>query len=96
MQRATKLDLSDARFAYVYAVGLQSVGKLQAAITEIDRALTRHPDNRDLLVAAVNFRQEKGDAAGARRFAKRLFDRYPDDPNAAILARQLGALRDQP
>jgi Flp pilus assembly protein TadD len=94
LQRSAKLAPADARFAYVYAVGLHSIGKLQAAITEIDRALAHHPDDRDLLVAAATFRQEKGDAAGARRFAKRLFERYPDDPNAAIFARQLGVLRD--
>ena len=34
--------------------------------------------------------------AGARRYAKRLYDRYPGDPNAALFARQLGALRDSP
>ncbi|MGC2049449.1 MAG: tetratricopeptide repeat protein [Gallionella sp.] len=94
LQRAAKLAPSDTRFAYVYAVGLHSAGKMQAAITEIDRALAHHPDDRDLLVAAATFRQEKGDVANARRFGRRLFERYPDDPNAALFARQLGALRD--
>jgi tetratricopeptide (TPR) repeat protein len=92
LQRATRLAPTDARYAYVYAVGLSSTGKVKAAIAEVDRALIHSPDDRDLLVAGVNFRQESGDIAGARRFAKRLFDRYPDDPNAALVARQLGAL----
>jgi len=96
LKRAAKLAPSDARFAYVYAVGLHSTGKIQAAIAEIDRALVLHPDDRDLLVAAATFRQEKGDAEGARRYGMRLFKRYPDDPNAALLARQFGALRDAP
>ena len=96
LQRGARLAPSDARFAYVYAIGLHSTGKLQAAITEVDRALKHHPDDRDLLVAAANFRQEIGDAVGARRYGKRLFERYPDDPNAALFARQLGALRDPP
>jgi Tfp pilus assembly protein PilF len=94
LQRAARLAPANTRYAYVYAVGLQSTGKLQAAIAEIDRALALRPDDRDLLVAAANFRQENGDAAGARQFGKRLFERYPDDPNAALLARQLGALKD--
>jgi len=96
LQRAAKLAPADTRFAYVYAVGLNSAGNTQAAIAEIDRALAIRPDDRDLLAAAASFRQEKGDAAGARRYARRLFDRYPDDPNAALFARQLGALHDSP
>ena len=96
LQRAAKLAPSDTRYAYVYAVGLNSAGKTQAAIAEIDRALAIRPDDRDLLVAAASFRQEKGDVVGARKYGKRLYERYPDDPNAAIFARQLGALRDAP
>jgi Flp pilus assembly protein TadD len=96
LQRAAQLAPTDARFAYVYAVGLHSAGKSHAAIAEVDRALTLHPDDRDLLIAAATFRQELGDFAGARRYGKRLYERYPDDPDAAMLARQLGALRDAP
>lgn len=96
LQLAVQLAPADTRYAYVYAVGLYSAGKTQAAIAEVDRALAMRPDDRDLLVAAATFRQEKGDAAGARRYAKRLYDRYPDDPNAALYARQLGALPDSP
>ena len=91
LQRATKLAPSDARTAYVYAVGLNSAGKTKAALTEIDRALKYHPDDRDLLVAAAVFRRDGGDAAGARRYARRLSQRYPDDTGAAQLARDLGA-----
>ena len=96
LQLAAILAPSDARYAYVYAVGLHSAGKMQAAIAELDRALAIRPDDRDLLVAAASFRQEKGDAAGARKYGKRLYERYPDDPDAALFARQLGALRDAP
>jgi predicted Zn-dependent protease len=93
LRRATQRAPTEARFAYVYAVGLYSDGKTKAAIAEVDRALQQHPDNRDLLVAATNFRQESGDLPGARRYALRLYERYPNDLDAALLARQLGALR---
>jgi tetratricopeptide (TPR) repeat protein len=92
LQRAAQLAPSDARFAYVYAISLQSGGKTKAAVQEVDRALARHPDNRDLLVAAVTFRRDGGDIAGARRYALRLSRRYPDDPGAAQLASDLGAV----
>ncbi len=93
LRRATQRAPTEARFAYVYAVGLYSDGKTKAAIAEVDRALQQHPDNRDLLVAATNFRHESGDLPGARRYALRLYERYPNDLDAALLARQLGALR---
>ncbi len=92
-KRAAQLAPADARFAYVYAVSLQSGGKAKAAVQEVDRALARHPDHRDLLVAAVTFRRDAGDIVGARRYALRLSGRYPDDPDAAELTRELGAVR---
>jgi tetratricopeptide (TPR) repeat protein len=91
LKRAAKLLPADARFAYVYAVGLSSAGKTQAALAEIDRALKHHPDDRDLLLTAAIFRRDNGDIDGARRYAERLSQRYPNDSNAAQLARELGA-----
>ncbi len=61
LKRAAKLLPANARFAYVYAVGLNSTGKTKAAIFEIDRALKHNPDDRDLLMVAVIFRRDSGD-----------------------------------
>jgi tetratricopeptide (TPR) repeat protein len=93
LQRATRAAPSDARFAYVYAVSLHSSGKTKAALAEIERALAIRPDDFDLLVAATTVRRDDGDLAGARRYAQRLLERYPQDPGAARLARELGAPR---
>ena len=54
--RATKLAPTDARFAYVYAVGLHSAGQTKAAIAELKRALTRHPNDPNI----VQFARELG------------------------------------
>lgn len=70
--RAAELVPDDARFAYVYAVALNSTGKPHDAIAEIDRALKQHPDNRDLLSAGAAFARDGGDARTAARFQKRL------------------------
>ena len=91
LKRAAELLPVNARFAYVYAVGLNSAGKTKAAVAEIDRALKYHPDDRDLLLAAVIFRRDRGDIAGARRYADHLSRRYPDDSDAAQLALELSA-----
>jgi len=90
LQRAATLAPNDARFAYVYAVSLNSAGKSAAALAEVDRALAHEPDNRDLLIAAITFRRDSKDLAGARTYALRLSQRYPDDRDAAGLLRELG------
>ena len=48
---ATRLAPDDARFAYVYAVALDSAGRRDAARRELERALVRHPDDADLKTA---------------------------------------------
>jgi Flp pilus assembly protein TadD len=59
LQRAAMLAPKDLRFACVYAASLHSAGRSEAGIAEIDRALSR----------------------------------YPDDPGAMQLVRELGPLR---
>jgi tetratricopeptide (TPR) repeat protein len=90
LREAARLAPDDARFAYVYAVSLNSAGKSAAALAEIDRGLVHEPDNHDLLIAAVTFRRDRGDSSGARPYALRLFERYPDDRDAAELMHEVG------
>jgi tetratricopeptide (TPR) repeat protein len=89
LREAARLAPNDARFAYVYAVSLNSAGQSAAALAEIDRALLQEPDNHDLLVAAVTFRRDRGDLPGARPYALRLSERYPDDRDAAELLHEV-------
>lgn len=60
LQRATVLAPDDARFAYVYAVGLHSSGRPALAIAELKRALTRHPGDRDLTGALAAMQRDAG------------------------------------
>ncbi|HTO49423.1 MAG TPA: multiheme c-type cytochrome [Burkholderiales bacterium] len=93
LERAAKLAPDDAGFAYVYAVALHSGGKPRDALREVDQALVRHPDDRDLLFAGATFSRDAGDQVAARRYAQRLAERYPRDPQAARLAQELAAGR---
>ena len=86
LARATQLAPGGAHLAYVYAVALNAHGRTPAALREIDRALARRADDRELLAAAITFRREAGDKAGAARFARRFVERYPDDAQAMRLA----------
>jgi hypothetical protein len=72
LARATQLAPDDARFAFVYAVGLHSIGKAREALTEIDRALARHPGNLELLNAGAAFARDAGDSETMARYMKRI------------------------
>ena len=65
LQLATRLAPDDARFAYVYAVGLDSAAKPDAAVTELTRALARHPNDRQLADALTAMRHDAGGGARA-------------------------------
>lgn len=60
------------RYAYVHAIALHDAGQVPAAITELERALARHPDSPELLVGLRDYSQSMGDAAAATRYGKRL------------------------
>lgn len=88
---AARLAPNDARYAYVYAVGLNTLGEASQAIREIDRALAHTPSDRDLLRAATLFRRDRRDLAGARRLAQRWATTYPHDAEAQALVEELAA-----
>ena len=65
--RATALDPGSARFAYVYAVALQSAGDLPRAVEMLERATAAHPGDRAILEALVAFHEQAGDASASVR-----------------------------
>lgn len=79
----------NTRFGYVYAVALQSAGRLSAARAALDRALERLPEDRELLVAAAEYAREARDPAAEHGFADRVLRAYPDDRGLAHWAATL-------
>ena len=71
----------NARYGYVHAVALHSMGRRDDAIKALQHVLSRHPGDRETLAALVSFEQEAGDAAAALSYAERLFAIMPEDPN---------------
>ncbi|MGD9598236.1 MAG: multiheme c-type cytochrome [Steroidobacteraceae bacterium] len=86
---ATRFDPKNARYAYVYAVGLNAIGNSSGAIREVERALRLAPEDRDLLRAAALFHRDQRDLPGALRFAKRWAEAYPQDAEARALVEEL-------
>jgi tetratricopeptide (TPR) repeat protein len=89
LARAAKLVPEVPRYAYLHAVALHETGGRSGAIRVLTRAYERHPSDRDILVALVEYHVEAGDRAGARRWAQRLADIAPSDASVQNMFEQL-------
>jgi len=86
---ANRLAPDNPRFAYVYGVGLKSLGKPEQSRAVLQAALQRHPWDAALLNAALSDALASGDVGAAAPLAKRLSSLRPDDQNLARLAAKL-------
>jgi Flp pilus assembly protein TadD len=89
LRQAAVLDPTQTRYAYVYAIGLNSAGRRDEALALVKESLRGHPNDLDLLSAAVNFNREKGDVAAALPYAERMARLRPDDPRLPNLIKEL-------
>jgi predicted CXXCH cytochrome family protein len=89
LRRATEFDPGNARYAYVYAVALDSTGHRPDAIAVLKANAARHPNDRDTLSALISFSREQGDTAAALDYAERLAEIVPNDPSLAQLIQDL-------
>ena len=87
--RAAELDPANARYAYVYAVALHSTGNAAKAMTVLKESQVRHPEDRDTLIALVDYSREAGDAAAQLSYAEQLLRLAPDDEQLKALVEQL-------
>jgi Flp pilus assembly protein TadD len=86
---AVKLAPESARYAYVYAIGLHSAGKRDAALAALRAADARHPYDLDILGALVSINREAGNAKAALPYARKLAEILPDDPGMKRLVAEL-------
>ena len=70
--RASTLDPGNARYAYVNAVALHSMGKVDAAIARLEKAYLAHPNDRDIVATLASFHQGRGDGAATKLYAERV------------------------
>jgi predicted CXXCH cytochrome family protein len=83
LHKAAELAPDQARYAYVYAVGLHSMDRSADAISVLKESLSRHPSDRDTLLALVTFNREAGNFATALDYAERLAKIAPMDTEVA-------------
>lgn len=79
LRRATELAPNQAQYAYVYAVGLHSAGRVEDSIAVLKDNVGKHPSDRDSLLALVAFNRDAGNLASALEYAQRLAQLAPDD-----------------
>jgi predicted CXXCH cytochrome family protein len=88
-RHAAELEPNNARFAYVYGVALYSERHRPEALAYLEESLTRHPGDRDILLAIINFSREAGDIATALKYAEQLSRNAPEDQAARRLLDEL-------
>jgi tetratricopeptide (TPR) repeat protein len=86
---AVKLAPESARYAYVYAIGLYSAEKRDAAMSSLRTADARHPYDLDILGALVSMHREAGKPKDALPYARKIAEILPDDPGVQQLVAEL-------
>jgi tetratricopeptide (TPR) repeat protein len=89
LARAAALEPDRSRYAYVYAVGLNSAGRGAEALAVLKDNLAKHPDDRDTLLALVTFNRDAGNIAAALEYAAQLIRLAPDERGLADLVADL-------
>jgi predicted CXXCH cytochrome family protein len=89
LARAAELRPDVARYAYVHAIGLGEIGDFRGAIKVLAKAHERHPHERQIVIALVEFNTRTGDREAATEWAKKLVELSPNDSQAADLLRGL-------
>jgi predicted CXXCH cytochrome family protein len=96
LARAAEIEPVQARYAYVYAVSLQSAGRKDEAMAILKDSLARHPDDRDTLLALVTFNRDAGDIGTALEYAEHLVRIAPNDRSLAGLVEDLRRRQKKP
>jgi tetratricopeptide (TPR) repeat protein len=86
---AARLDPSNARFAYVYAMALIDAGQTDQALVVLERDLASYPYDRDVLAALTDVYTSARNPRKALIYAKRLAQLEPDDAQVQQQLRQL-------
>jgi len=89
LHKAAELAPDQARYAYVYAIGLHSSGRGSDAMIILKDNLTRHPGDRDTLLALISFSRDAGEIATALEYAEQLAKIEPTNRDVAELIQNL-------
>jgi Flp pilus assembly protein TadD len=83
--QANELAPGNARYAYVCAIALNSIGAGTSAMELLENTHKRHPTDRDTLLALVSIARDTSDFATALIHARELVTLYPTDMQIRML-----------
>ena len=89
LRRAHELMPDNARYAYVYAVALNSSGAAKEALSLLEAAHQQHPADRNIMTALVSIARDNGDFAVALRQARELLALDPGNAQLQALVAEL-------
>ena len=89
LRTASQLAPTSGRYAYVYAVALNSGGRAAEAITVLNAARVRQPYDRDILSGLAYFNAQAGKRDVALGYVRQLRELDPDSADVAQMARQI-------
>jgi predicted CXXCH cytochrome family protein len=84
-REAAALAPDNARYAYVYAVALNSTGSTAEATALLERTHKQHPADLDVLVTLISFERDSGDLKVAMTHAQELAALEPNNPRILAL-----------
>jgi tetratricopeptide (TPR) repeat protein len=86
---AAKLAPDNARYGFVYAVGMHSAGRRGEALSVLRAAEARHPYDLEILGALVSMIREAGKPQDALPYARKIAEVLPDDGGVRQLVAEL-------
>jgi Tfp pilus assembly protein PilF len=89
LRQASELAPDNVRYAYVYAIALNSTGAVAQAMPLLERTHRQHPTDTDVLVALVSIARDNGDLATALRYARELAALHPADMQLRAMVQDL-------
>ena len=95
LSRAVELDPGIARYSYVYAIALQSLGQIEKAIEILESSYGQHPGNVDILLALVTINRDAGNREQALRYLQPLKKLLPGNRSITLLEQQLKTEKSQ-
>jgi tetratricopeptide (TPR) repeat protein len=93
LQTAATLEPSSSRYTYVYAIGLNSLGRSEQAIDVLRDARNDFPADFDIAWALVTLLRDQGRLAEAREVAFEMLGQYRQNDNVIALLESLQVLQ---
>jgi tetratricopeptide (TPR) repeat protein len=77
------------RYGYVYGIALNSAGDTAGALAALEKAHRSFPADRETLTSLASIHRDNGSIPEALRYARKLRDLVPGEPNIELMVRQL-------